>query len=537
MTKTRLSPDIRRRGLRAAASLLAIGLALPAAARDLVLAMPADQEPQNLDYQVDPYTSTTLIDSFMTDPLVVVAPDGSFQPGLAASWDIAPDAKTFVMHLKSGVTFQDGTPFNAAAVVYNIERTMAPETASAQLATEIGPLDKVEAVDDLTVKFTYKQPWVSFLTAMSKAPMWSPTAAKASTPQEFDKHLVGTGPFQLVDWVANDHIEMKKWAGYGGWNSQADHKGPAEVDGLTIRFIGEASVLGAMVENGEADIAYMIPALSLEDYKDNDDFTLISKGQSGTGLEMVMNTARAPLNDIRVRQALLYGRDMKRANDVLYDGLYGASDGPLNNISPCYWSGATDLYPYDPKKAAELLDAAGWVKGADGMRVAKGVTGVADGTPLTVGWTVLHHAEIGEFVQAELKQIGVNLKVETVPGPVQLERATKRDFDLMYERQRSPDPQILDMIWNPDYTQPGGWSWSGFEDPGLTAALKVIRTDPDNAKRCEAARDAQKIIMENAVTFPTLTQPTFLVMSSKVKGFKMGSEGTSFFLHDVSLSG
>lgn len=526
-----------RQMLAATVSVAALAPALPAFAADLVIAVQASREPQNLDYQVDPYTSTILFDSFMSDPLVIIDSEGQFVPGLAESWEASADATEYTMVLKQGVTFQDGTPFNAAAVVYNIERALAPETASALLAANIGPLEKVEAIDEYTVKFTYKEPWMTFLDMATKAPMWSPTAASASTPQEFDKQLIGTGPFKLKEWVANDHITLEKWDDYGGWNSVQEHEGAALIDSVTIRFIGEPAVLGSMVLNGEAHIGYEIPPLSVEEYAGNADFTVMTKGQSGTGLQMVMNTARPPLNDVRVRQALLHGRDMKLANDILYDGLYGESDGPLNNIHPCFWPGATEIYPYDPAKAAALLDEAGWVDDGSGTRKAQGVEGVADGTSLSIGWTILHHPEIGEFVQAQLKQIGVDLRVEVVPGPVQLERATNRDFDLMYERLRNSDPQILDDVWNPAYTQPGGWSWSGFEDPSLTALLDQISRNTDNAARCTAAQDAQEIIMENALMFPTLTQPSFFAISNTVKGFKLGSEGTRFFIHDVSIDG
>lgn len=505
-------------------------------ARDLVIAVNANIEPANFDFQVDPYMTTMMFDSFMTDPLIVLAPDRSLKPGLATSWEESPDAMVFTLHLRAGVTFQDGTPFDADAVVYNFQRILDKNTGSALLASNVGPLEKIEAVDPLMVRFTYSKPWVTFFDMATKAPMWSPTAQKTATPQTSDKHLVGTGPFKMVEWVPNDHVRMERWAEYGGWNGVQDHKGAAQVDGVVIRFIGESSVLGDILSTGEADIAYDVPQLSADGYKNSPDYHVYSIGQSGTGLQMVMNVTKPPLNDVRVRQALLYGRDMKAANDTLYDGLYGASDGPLDNIHPCYWDGAGAMYPFDQAKAQALLDAAGWVRQGDGPRVAKAVPGVADGTPLSVRWTVLHHQEIAEFVQAQLKQIGVDLKVEVVPGPVQLERVQKRDFDLMYERLRSPDPQILDDIWNPAYDQPGGWYWTGYRNPELLKALDIIRTNPDNTARCTAAKAAQELIMNDAVMFPTLAQPTIMATTSKVKGFKAGPEGTRFFLHDVSLS-
>ena len=518
------------------ASAIAIGAALPAMAQELRLAVRASIEPANLDYQVDPYTSTMLINSFMTDPLVVRASDGSFVPGLATSWEISDDAKEFVLTLREGIMFQDGTPFNAEAVVYNFNRILAPETGSALLANQVGPLQTIEALDEMTVKFTYSEPWVTFLDMATKAPIWSPTAAAASTPQEFDKQLIGTGPFQLVEWVANDYILMESWDGYKNANAAVELDGEAAVDTVRIQFIAEEAVHGAVVSTGESDVAYQIPALSTDLYLDNPDAELLSIGQSGVGLQMIFNMRLPVFQDIRLRQALLYGRDMDAVNDILYDGLYGEADGPLNNIHPCFWPGASEMYQYDPEKAKALLEEAGWVQGPGALRVAQGVEGVEDGTRLELGWSVLHHAEIGEVVQAQLLEIGVGISVEQVPGPIQLERVNARDFEIMYERLRSPDPKILDDLWNPAYDQPGGWAWTGYVNDELTALVEIIAQNPDWDTRCQAAKDAQKHIMENALMFPTLSQPSYFAVSNAVTGFKLGAEGTHFFLHDVAMN-
>jgi peptide/nickel transport system substrate-binding protein len=523
----------RRGAALTTVSALALGLATSALAQELRVAFPASSEPANLDYHVDPYTPTMLLNSFMTDPLVVRAPDGSFVPGLAASWEISDDATEVTMTLKEGVTFQDGTPFNAEAVVANFERIIAPETGSALLAQEVGPLASVEAVDDLTVKFSYDEAWVTFLDMASKAPMWSPTAFNASTPQDFDKELIGTGPYKLVEWVQNDYILMETWDGYGGWNSVSETGGPAQVDGVRIQFIAEDAVLGSVVATGESDIAYQLPALAVEQYLESDDAELLSIGQAGVGLQMIFNVRNPPLSDKRLRQAILYARNMDQANQILYDGLYGEADGPLNNIHPCFWEGASEMYQQDLDKAVALLEEAGWVEGPGALRVAQGVEGVEDGTRLELGWSVLHHAEIGEVVQAQLLEIGIGISVEQVPGPIQLERVNARDFEIMYERLRSADPKILDDIWNPAYDQPGGWAWTGYDNPELTALLEVVAQNPDWDTRCQAAKDAQKIIMEEALMIPTLSQPSYFAVSNKVEGFKLGAQGTHFFLHDV----
>ena len=126
------------------------------------------------------------------------------------------------------MTFQDGTPFNAEALRYNVERILDPSTRSAEMAAHIGPLQRVEIVDDTTVTLHYDVPWVTVLDAFRRIPIWSPTAAEQWGVEEFDRHLVGAGPFTLEEWVPNDHVTLQRWDGYGGWSSISTSAGPAQ---------------------------------------------------------------------------------------------------------------------------------------------------------------------------------------------------------------------------------------------------------------------------------------------------------------------
>jgi peptide/nickel transport system substrate-binding protein len=502
----------------------------------MVIAFPANQEPASLDGHIDPFQSTWLLNSFVADPLVALDADGRYKPGLALSWESTPNGRSWTFRLRPGVTFQDGTAFNAQAVKYNIDRILAPATASKQLASDIGPVRSIDLIDDLTVRLNYDTPWVTLLDALRRAPIWSPAAAERFGLAEFQRNLVGAGPFTQGEWVKNDRVVFRRWAGYGGWNGAALHQGPARLDSVTVRFIGENAVLNESVRAGSAQVGFSLTPAAIEIYKDKPGFRFLSLGQAGTGLQQVMNIRRPPLSDIRVRKALLFARDMLAVNRLLYDGTYIASDGPLDNIHPCFWPGATAMYPPNLERARALLDEAGWrtVPGQP-IRQARGVEGVADGTPLRVRWSTIHHREIGEALQAQYRRIGIELQVEQVPGPIQLDRVNRRDFDLMFLRQRSPDPLILDQVWNSRWDQPGGWAWTGFKDERLDGLLGQLRTLPSADDRCGVAREAQQIIMENAVMLPTLSQPVFIALLPRVQDFKMGAEGNWFFLHSTWL--
>jgi peptide/nickel transport system substrate-binding protein len=404
------------------------------------------------------------------------------------------------------------------------------------MAARLGPVEEVEIVDDYTVTLHYREPWVILLDGFWRMPVWSPTAAEKWGPEEFDKHLVGAGPFTLEEWVPNSHVTLERWDGYGGWNSISQSGGTAHLERVTINFIGEEAVLGSVVKTGDAHIAMNLPAAYIDDYVDREGFKLIQGYQAGTGLSMAINTRKTPLDILEFRQALLYGTDQVAINNLLYDGSYLPSFGPLNTVHPCYWDGAESRYPHDPERAKSLLETIGYKdQDGDGIREAQGVEGVRDGTPLSLRWTVLHYEEIGEAIQAQWRELGIDLVIEMVPGPVQLERVNARDFDFIYERQRSPDPMLLDMLWNSANDVVGGWAWTGFVNAELDETVSQLRVVAEHEARCELAATAQKIIMDNALMIPTLSEPVYYAVSDKVEGFQLMSEGNYHFLHNTTI--
>ena len=485
---------------------------------DMIIAVDGSSEPALLDVQIDPFDETGLIDSFLTDSLVCRDPKTmEIKPWLATDWEVSEDGLTWTFHLRKDVKFHDGTPFNAEAVKYNIERILAPETMSVEAAARLGPVKSVEVVDEYTVAITHERPYAPFLDSFSRLmePMWSPTALEKYGYEEFPEHLVGTGPFIFKENVPKDHVTVVRNPDYNWAPACVDHTGPAYLDSFTFKWVTEEAVRGEIVKTGEVHIAELPPQY-VSDYEGDPNYELVIGYQPGSGLQWVMNTAKAPLDDISVRQAILHAVDRESINQMLYAGRYLVSYGPVIPVTMCYWEGAETTYPYDLDAANELLEEAGWK-----MNPATGIR-EKDGQPLEVRWTAIHHGEIGEALAAQLKEIGIDLKVEVVAGPVQIDMATRRDFNLMYERQRGIDPIFLDMIWNSKNSGAGGWAWTGFKDERLDELLDKSNEEADPAKRCEQYVEVQKIIMENAATLGMFGQPQFYVLDKSVKGFELG---------------
>jgi peptide/nickel transport system substrate-binding protein len=496
----------------------------------LVIATPADSEPASLDGQVDPYTSTFLFDSFASDPLVVLTSDRKFVPGIASGWTAAAEGREWTFTIKDGIVFQDGTRCDAEAVRFNVERVMSPDTHSALMATDLGQpvFLQAEVVGGNQVRLLYREPFPELLSGMSIFPIWSPAAVK-QYGTSFQQHLVGEGAFRLTSWVRGDHITFTRNPAYRGGTTVQRHSGPAYLDSITVKFVGSAGVLGEILKTGEANLVMGLPSQALPDYAHNAGYQVVTGYQPGNGMMFTMNTARAPLNDVRVRQAVRYAYDQHRMNQTLYNGTYVECYGPLTKYTLYYWKGADTAYRYDPARARTLLDAAGWKPGASGVRER-------DGKPLSLTMVMLHHREIGEYLAAQFRTVGVDLRPVVVPGPVQLQRALSGDFDLIYERLRTLEPDILySEFYSKNEGKPGGWAWSGFHNARLDAALLRTQQTADSQVRARNFAEAQRLLTEFAVYLPTLDDPQFFAMPASVKGFQLGATGAWFFANDMYI--
>jgi len=508
--------------------------ALPAAVQGgtLTIGWPADDEPANLDSQVDPYDSTKLLNSWVADPLIRLDSSGKYIPMLAGAWTVSSDGKVWTLTLRKGAKFQDGTPFDAAAVKFNIDRVMNPDTHSAELANFLGSnyFQGVEVVNDTTVKVSYKAPVPIALWGFSVAPMWSPAAVK-QYGANFSQHLVGVGAFKLSEWVRGDHIKFTKDPSYESGAPWQAHTGPAYLDGIVVRYVGDPGVLGQVLKSGEVNMVVALPAQSLGDYRNNPSYQVVPGFQPGTGMQFVMNTSHPGLDDLRVRQALRYAYDPDKINQTLYGGNYVTVRGPLTKYSRFYWSGAESAYRYDPAKAKTLLDEAGWKPNPQ--------TGIREknGKSLSLTMVMLHHQEIGEYVATQFRGVGVDLKVVRVPGPVQLQRAQSGDFDLMYERQRTFEPDgSLFAIWYSKNDKPGGWAWSRFHNDRLDETLLATQSASSQEQRQKLWTDAQRLINDYALALPTVDDAVYYGMQKNVTGFKLGGIGNWFFVNDIAIT-
>ncbi len=481
------------------------------------------QEPANLDSQVDPYASATLINSWVTDSLILLTTEQEYVPFMATAYEANAEGTEWTLSLRDDIVFQDGTPFNAEAFKANIDRIMDPETLSALRASSLGSevFGSVEVVDESTAKIVYTGPWVTAVPGLAATPIWSP-AALEEYGDDFTNHLTGCGAFTLTGWAKGSEITFEKWPDYKGSAPNQDHDGPAYLDTITVKMVGEQAILGEVLRTGEVNIVYQLPFQSLASYQDDDDFLVVPTYQGGSGNMFNMNLEHPPLDDLRVRQALRHSYDPQDLNDTLYDGVNLTVHGPLTSYTRCYWDGAETAYPYDPEKSKQLLEEAGWVEGSDGIREK-------DGQRLSFVGVALSTQELLEYLGTRFAAIGVELKIELVPGPVQLERAIGGDFDLMFEHLSGVEPDVLYLIWHSENLKPGGWAWSRFKNDRVDELLDMTKEVADPDERCALFVEVQQIVTENVPALPTVSNAVVYAMSSDIKGFTVGGAVRSYF--------
>ncbi|MGQ0571584.1 MAG: ABC transporter substrate-binding protein [Armatimonadota bacterium] len=324
----------------------------------------------------------------VTEQLVRIDQTGKIIPLLAESWAIAGGGTQWTLSLRRNVRFHDGSPFNAAAVKYNIERLLR----ISPVAVTFRAIDRIEVVDDATVRIVTKYPFAPMMNLLTYAPvvMSSPAAAEPAglrygTPQV---GAVGTGPFRWVHHLPGQEIRLEANREYWG--------GAPRVDALVVRPFVEAGARVIALESGQIDVAFLTPPVEARRLEANRQFT-IHRPESERIVMFILNNTWGPLRDRRVRQAIFYAIDRETIVSRLLAGAAIVARSSSPTLAFGYAPACT--YNYDPSRAKSLLKNAGFPD----------------------GFTVKFHYPTGRFnagdqvieaVQANLAQVGIRMEVE-----------------------------------------------------------------------------------------------------------------------------
>jgi peptide/nickel transport system substrate-binding protein len=353
----------------------------------------------------NPITSTRLnsANSLIFDRLLLQDADQSFHGLLASSWESTPDGLQWTFKLKPGVKFHDGEPFNAKVIEWWI-----PKFAGTENAYMVEAIEKVEALDDLTVRFKMKSPDPNLLFNLASSFMGVPS------PKSYDAlgdkfgvtSAAGTGPFKLEKFTVGQETTLVRNDDYKWGSDLSANRGPAKLKKITVREIADDSTAFLELKTGGVDLLYTVPTDFLPRLKAEK--TLKVMMIPGTEIVyMPINTAVEPFTDIKVRAAAAYAVNQKEIFSSLYGGVGAPANGFLINSLEESKVDPKAAISFDPDRSKKLLDEAGWVMGPDGVRVKNGVR-------LQVKlWTTngTEFKRIAEAVQAQLKAVGMQADI------------------------------------------------------------------------------------------------------------------------------
>jgi peptide/nickel transport system substrate-binding protein len=467
----------------------------------------------------------------MFDPLIYADENGNYYPGLAQSWTRSKDGLSITFNLRKGVTFHDGTPFDANAVKFTFDSIVDPKLGSQGAVDYLGPYASTEVVSQYVVKVNYKRPYAAAIQAFSENELAivSPTAVKKLGDNGFARAPVGTGPFKFVSWEPGKQIVLEKNPNYNWAPIFFKNKGPAKIDRVIFRLIRDASTRVNALESGEIDISDLTPPLDMRRFRDNPRFKTQVGNVSGLPFGLLFNTSRGPMSDLRVRQAFMHAVDRPKISQNLFFGFADPAYGPLSSATPGYWSGVEKYFGFDLAKANQLLDAAGWAMGPGGIRVK-------DGKPLQLYFPALLEPETAVAIQAEVKRVGIDLKVEVVLKAKQDEDILNNNYDVLAIRWVLNDPAVLAIPFHTrNIPEPGKFkfNWSRYSDKKLDTLLDNGAAAASNAERVKFYQQAQQIIMDKALFFAVHQQVQLLAFSNKFTGYRFAPGNWQVRFYDV----
>jgi peptide/nickel transport system substrate-binding protein len=453
------------------------------------------------------------------------------EPWVATDWTVNDDATEYTFDLRDDVTFSDGTPLDAAAVAKNFDTYGLGNPALGLTVSEaINNYASSEVVDDDTVTFHFSAPAPGFLQATStiNSGLLSP-ATLDRTLEEFGAgnaaDIIGSGPFTITDEKLGTELTLNARDDYDWAPPSLEHQGRAYLDTIHLIVTPEDSVRIGSLLSGQADYIRYVQAFD-EARVESGGFDLYAPQTRGVNNSLSLRFTNPILSDIKVRQALVAGVDSQEVVDTIFTGNYPRATSALSSSALGY-KDESKYYEYDPKKAAKLLDEAGWEEGADGIREKDGQRlslDVYEAKPQPLSKQTL------ELVSQQLKKIGVELNVKSADAGSYAEDIKDPLKTPLYHSMVGRAD--LDVIKSQYFTKNRNTLLS--DDAKLDELLLAVASTADPDARVKASQAVQDYLAEQAYVIPLFEEPQVYGAAPYVKGVEFESVARPLF-YDVWL--
>lgn len=449
-----------------------------------------EAEPGTLDAQTIDYGYQVRIASSLFETLVKFKTDSTdVGPGLATEWKQLEGGKVWEFTLRSGVKFHDGTDFNADAVVFTFERfkngnAFAPKTVPYQASYAM--IQKVEAIDATHVRFTLDAPSAVFLKnlAMFPAGIVSPTAVKKNVDEFGAKTPIGTGPYRLVEWRANEKVVLQAFDGY--WGAKP------KIRKIVVIPVRDAAVRVERLLSGELDLVDGVPPRYIDTLKKNSDLTLDFE----VGLNVCylgFNWNEPPYNDVNFRRAVAHALDRKALIQLAY---FGQAEAGKSIVPPGMWGHDPEVPDYEQniEKAKEHLAK------VQNLPEKVHLIHMSYSRPY-----VPEPEKLALAIKDDLKKIGLNVELASYPEGAYSEQThnPKHPMFILGWMADNPDPDnFLYALLHKDSIANNGTNSTFFDHPEFNTLVKGAQTEMDEKKRLEMYRQAQRIYKDQIPSIP-----------------------------------
>lgn len=444
---------------------------------------------------LDPATSHTAVDEQIMDniygSLLQANQSGGLVPDLATSVKESSNGLSYVITLRKGVKFQDGTPFNAQAVKDDWERILNPKTASPE-ASNLGSVKSITVNSPTQLTVTLKTPYAPFEDNLTgpTGMIPSPTAVKKEG-KKYGDNPVGAGPFKFQSWVNNGAITLVK-------NSSYFKKGEPYLNKVVFDPITSASTLVDALDNGQVQIADVLDPSQLKQVQKSVAHVSDVAGLGWFGMNI--NVTKSPLNNVHNRRAVMYAINSNVIKNVVFHGTGAVAN---SQFSPSSWAYNSSLkIPYSPSKAKQELKAAGNPQGFSFTIQAQNTT---------------KYITLTQVIQSELAKVGIKAKIQLMDTSTYLTNLNSGNYQADFVNMSgSLDPNYSTYIFDESSADVVK---NGYDDPQVNSLLNKALV---SASKSQRAKDYQQVaqLMSKDVPIIVFNNPAILMgVSNKVHGF------------------
>lgn len=502
-----------------------------------------ETEPATLNPQLSSQDTVTPLLRNAFDSYLYRDGDGEYHPWLAESYDLSEDGLTFTLTLRQDVTFSDGEPLNADAVIANFDKfTDEDYTATNRIGRAyLQSWDK--GPDEYTVVFTLSQPdnlFIAYLSSLGSTPL-SPASLTDANLEAGGPGIAGTGPFTISAYQQGATLTLTRRDDYN-WPPEAltGRTGAAYLDDIQVSFLSEDATRTGALQSGQVDIIYGVPAQNVSSFDGVDGYTYEEVLNSGTPYSLYLNVSRSPLDDVRVRQAFQKAVDLDTIISSIY---YGTAKRAWSSISPTssFYDASLEgqSVAYDVDAANVLLDEAGWTeydeagyRTKDGQRLT--IRLVSGAIYVRDSRDTLNLA----IADAMKNNVGIEYVFEPVDSGTETERADANDYEVFDNTYNAADVATsLDLLYNSDPAK-GSIARGNYADNTIDDWLNTARSETDQeARRSIYAQFQAYTVQQQAYLLPLYVPRNSLAYGPTVHGtLQDAGSGSVFSAYNIWLS-